>query len=1365
MALLCDADYLIYQMRSALLKTEDPVVERIVTLPAWDPAADYLPGPDHADAILPYEVQLQQIQQQIQQHLHASGGGSSSSDAHGSSGRLTGSFSNLGPTRPMPRAYIVGNQPLTALGLPTRQRISFSQYNHQDLTGHSTGASQSHDLAAAAAATAPTTGAVGTASPVSQLHPGTERAAAASPSHPASAAVSELALHRGVSDPKAASETPTTPSAAAAPNSDTGAPSPPTAGTATGASVRGGADHTDHDRRLRQIDQLKSQLAQAQARLEHASTGHSAAPRDGGDVLSESASDGGTPSRRSHVGTIGGGADSGAADGPLAYDADELPRGRDVRRSSFGGDTASLRARHTSAAADEHDDESDLERSAGRLPNQPPHHRRSYSSRNDSSFVDDGSFSKTDATYDDGKTRLIRRRAETADIEQTEPMLATGTTTPTSRSVRRGGGAAGATGSGGGGEDDDDADDDEAASFVMRSEDQGGDDEFDDVDEYDPLDDDDPMYRRSTASLSEALVDQQQEQLEQQRVTASQADLAAGGGDGLPSAAGEAAAAAAVNATAADVAGAAGAAAYRATNGRSVRPGPSKLSYVQNMIEPTADPQGPVVHASVRQSSRLQASNDHPALSSQTSLGAHGFPLPETTERPAGELGSGETLLSVPQALIPPSTTTSAAAAAAAAAAAVAAAAAAASASVAASTTTTTAVAPTAVTAGAAAPGAAGAQLAPPAAMVPLAVPAPAAAAAPGVSPAGGLAPPASAYGIGPATAVAPASPRSGVPPPAAATGGAGAHANAYDALRATTVAAAAAAVTAATMAANAAGPVAAVAPPVNPPAAAARLSHHEITMTGHPVSSDYFSKRPVAPTHAAPRGSGLAGGVGAAGAHAPSSILSSMLHSMRNDTNPFSGQYAFFSGKGDPDAIRLKIHLPFATDHDEEPMTIFVKREATVAEVIGYTLYEYLRAGRSPTIPKSLCDIKAWNMRIVEDDGTIDDDFPALDRGRKIAKFSFDQFALCEATPNQIKRSEQAPSLVDVAGPTTAGAAGGTAAGGVVGRAPPSAATAAATTAVPLSGPVPVSRGGIAVGGGGDHHLTARHGSASLAPRDGDLNTSTSGVAGIDRSVTSSTAGAGGAGSATTPAGPPASTWFLKVHLYSTLEVKQTTTVGVPANMLLRDVFAEICKKRKYDMKDYVLKMQDTRTDVPLDRTLEQLKVTEFCVLKKDRGGAGDIFLRPPDEDRNAVSPLQAEQLLAPMTMMMGGPDELSNIYKQYMVLHKELMGRHERILTFDGDYLHLMAGAESKRFLDLTRTNKSFPIATIQACRHKKGTTLFKIFVQKHKEERVKAIDLEAKSIQEATEISTKLNMMIKINEKQSDPAPAAAARVRPQ
>jgi len=81
--------------------------------------------------------------------------------------------------------------------------------------------------------------------------------------------------------------------------------------------------------------------------------------------------------------------------------------------------------------------------------------------------------------------------------------------------------------------------------------------------------------------------------------------------------------------------------------------------------------------------------------------------------------------------------------------------------------------------------------------------------------------------------------------------------------------------------------------------------------------------------------------------------------------------------------------------------MEVIVKRDASVEDVIGYALYQYIDDGRAP-VP--LPSLEAYSLRIVEDDGVIDNDFPALERSRKIEKFSFDQFALVEQDREKCK-------------------------------------------------------------------------------------------------------------------------------------------------------------------------------------------------------------------------------------------------------------------------------------------------------------------------------------------------------------------------
>lgn len=101
-----------------------------------------------------------------------------------------------------------------------------------------------------------------------------------------------------------------------------------------------------------------------------------------------------------------------------------------------------------------------------------------------------------------------------------------------------------------------------------------------------------------------------------------------------------------------------------------------------------------------------------------------------------------------------------------------------------------------------------------------------------------------------------------------------------------------------------------------------------------------------------------------------PASALTSLFNG-NTDENPFSDGYSFFCGKGDLNPIELKIYIPYSDD-PETPLEISVKCEAKVEEVIGYTLYEYFNEERSPALDVELCDVVYWNLRIVEDDGSV---------------------------------------------------------------------------------------------------------------------------------------------------------------------------------------------------------------------------------------------------------------------------------------------------------------------------------------------------------------------------------------------------------
>lgn len=174
------------------------------------------------------------------------------------------------------------------------------------------------------------------------------------------------------------------------------------------------------------------------------------------------------------------------------------------------------------------------------------------------------------------------------------------------------------------------------------------------------------------------------------------------------------------------------------------------------------------------------------------------------------------------------------------------------------------------------------------------------------------------------------------------------------------------------------------------------------------------------------------------------SSALSALLRSSTSGTNPFGEMYAAISGRGESQSTNVQLFFPHARSPAGTAMDLNVRKDATVEEVIGFALWTYWEEGWLPKLDDGLSvegegangegdeDSKretklsaiGWIMRIAEDDGEVDDDFPrahiilylclhtpdteilflsiAPDRMGKIAKFNADAYAVLEATPAQ---------------------------------------------------------------------------------------------------------------------------------------------------------------------------------------------------------------------------------------------------------------------------------------------------------------------------------------------------------------------------
>ncbi|KAG0258196.1 hypothetical protein BG011_003429 [Mortierella polycephala] len=454
-----------------------------------------------------------------------------------------------------------------------------------------------------------------------------------------------------------------------------------------------------------------------------------------------------------------------------------------------------------------------------------------------------------------------------------------------------------------------------------------------------------------------------------------------------------------------------------------------------------------------------------------------------------------------------------------------------------------------------------------------------------------------------------------------------------------------------------------------------------------------------------------------------PVSLLTSLIIQQKSrEDNPFAEEFLRVAGMGETSPVQLKIYLP-SSDKPKDPMQVVVKREATVEDVIGYILYQYYNEGRTPHLSDELSTVVQWNMRIVEDDGEIDDDLPAVERTLKIGRFSMNQrfamnqFALCEATPAQAQINE---ALYLKSGRTVVRPKRKQASSSGAGLGPPDSPSTEANAQGE-------SRGGQA---------------AESAIVD------TNGADGSSKSGLLAGAGAGGSGTIGTVSHilPPrvdpliASTQhYVRVHLHTNHEVKHTTTVEIMPKMLVSGVIDYICGKRKMIPAEWSLVVADTHHVLPLDGAAEDISnTTELALVPKviepntpvNRSRFGRNG--PADIPGSGVSYLTSTE-----------------VYREYILNRKRrggYVGHHEQVLAIDGDYIRIMPSSTKMLLFDSGKT-ASYLKNTIHDCRQsRKAPNHFKLIVIRGDREK-KTYEFEAKTQQQAHEICQRI-MQLKNN-----------------
>lgn len=159
------------------------------------------------------------------------------------------------------------------------------------------------------------------------------------------------------------------------------------------------------------------------------------------------------------------------------------------------------------------------------------------------------------------------------------------------------------------------------------------------------------------------------------------------------------------------------------------------------------------------------------------------------------------------------------------------------------------------------------------------------------------------------------------------------------------------------------------------------------------------FHIQPILPPAAASRPSGL---TSALNKHVPHLVSTSTRYpetrsgsrpespsspvdqqAVAGPSNPFASLYTTVAAPSGVPSQRIELYFPHSDD-PASPLVVTVRNDATVEEVTGHGLYRFWEEGREPGVgregPNDVSQTTiGWGLRIVEDDGEVDEDFPRM--------------------------------------------------------------------------------------------------------------------------------------------------------------------------------------------------------------------------------------------------------------------------------------------------------------------------------------------------------------------------------------------------
>ncbi|KAK4190068.1 stress-activated map kinase interacting protein 1-domain-containing protein [Podospora australis] len=464
-----------------------------------------------------------------------------------------------------------------------------------------------------------------------------------------------------------------------------------------------------------------------------------------------------------------------------------------------------------------------------------------------------------------------------------------------------------------------------------------------------------------------------------------------------------------------------------------------------------------------------------------------------------------------------------------------------------------------------------------------------------------------------------------------------------------------------------------------------------------------------------------------------PKSLLSAALKAKKTKPALPFDSFASLSGQGDPNPITLRIYAPFSKN-PSKPYEVLIRRTVhegegadravTVADLIGLSLWRYNEEKLEPPLPSDKFNVNWWTLRMVEEDGEVDDDFPPLERKKPLISFTtannkagrgrsnskvYDIFALVQASQDEFEENQSTtPQFGQEAG-------GDEDDKDTTPRNTPRPETVLAAPAPPRENPV---------------LNTAYRANTMFADMPQPSQPAAPASRGEKR--------------------------LLRIHIHSSdMQPGQMITLDVSTETWLAEVLDTACRKRQLDKANHVLKLPHTGTVVMLDRTVASLgNISDLDLYRRRFATDGPLIMTGSPSsasprpvlftDNSSWTKTKKSKLLGthPLAKEVMKQDELgiSTHLRKYTVWRKQPMRLlSEKLFAIDGEHVHIMPASGIKGG-DLDSKMTSIHFSNVVGCKvSRKHPNNFKLVVYKSTES--KRYDFVTSSPEYAAEIVQEL------------------------